>query len=253
MEKLRTILIDDEKSSTEVFALELEMYCPRIEIVAACNSAAEGLAKITELKPDLIFLDIEMPWMNGFELLQKLDKIDFEVVFVTAYDEFAIKAFRYSAADYLLKPVNKQELISAVDEVQRRIDRLEKSDQIEALFSNLNFLRHNIPKIALPTFDGVEFVKIDNILYCEADGSYAVVHLTDGQKILQSKTLKQVSQMLEDCNFLRIHQSYLINLAHLKRYIRGQGGMVVLDDGTELPVSRGQKDGLIKRLGDSGI
>jgi two-component system LytT family response regulator len=252
MEKIRTILIDDEKSSTEVFALELEMYCPRVEIVAACNSASEGLDKINELKPDLVFLDIEMPWMNGFELLQKLDQVDFEVVFVTAYDEFAIKAFRYSAADYLLKPVNKQELITAVDEVQNRIDRREKSDQIEALFSNLNFLRHNIPKIALPTFDGVEFVKIDDILYCEADGSYAMVHLADGQKILQSKTLKQVSQMLEDCNFLRIHQSYLINLAHLKRYVRGQGGMVVLDDGSELPVSRGQKEGLIKRLGESG-
>lgn len=252
MEKLRTILIDDEKTSTEVFAMELEMYCPRVEVIAACNSAKEGLEKIRELKPELVFLDIEMPWMNGFELLQSIDKVDFEVVFVTAYDEFAIKAFRYSAADYLLKPVNKQELIAAVDEVWQRLERREKSDQLEVLFSNLNFLRHNIPKIALPTSDGVEFVKIEDILYCAADGSYTTVYLTDGQKILQSKTLKQVSQMLEDCNFLRIHQSYLINPAHLKRYIRGQGGMVMLDNGTELPVSRSQKDELVRRLSENG-
>lgn len=246
--KIRTVIVDDEKAGTEVFAIELGMYCPQIEIVAACNSAREGVEKITALRPDLVFLDIEMPFMNGFEMLQKFDRVDFEVVFVTAYDEFAVKAFKYSAADYLLKPVKREELTAAVEAVSDRLANRAKSDHIEALLSNINFLQFNIPKIAFPTFEGVEFVEIDEILYCEADGSYALIHLIDNKKILQSKSLKQVEAMLEGHRFLRIHQSYLINLNHIKRYLRGQGGAVILSGGKELPVSRAKKDGLLHQI-----
>lgn len=248
MNKIRTILVDDEVSSTEVFSIELKMYCPQVEVVAACNSAEEALEQVRLLKPDLVFLDIEMPFMNGFELLQSFDEIDFEVIFVTAYDAFAIRAFKFCAADYLLKPVQKEELISAVHNVVQNIVQRSKSDHFEALLSNINFLQCNIPKIALPTADGVEFVEIDNVLYCEADGSYVYVHLINGERILLSKSLKQLAELLDEQHFLRIHQSYLINLRHIKRYLRGQGGTVVLVNDRELPVSRARKDHLMDLL-----
>lgn len=244
-ERIRTVIVDDEVAGTEVFALELDMYCPGIEVVATCNDAREAPEVIASARPELLFLDIEMPFMNGFEMLEKTDTSQFETIFVTAYDAFAVKAFKYSAAHYLLKPVNPCELKRAVSEVEARLSKRKRADHMEALLSNINFLNLNIPKIAFPTYEGVEFVEIENIRYCEADGSYAVIHLTDGKKILQSKSLKQVELMLEGHRFLRIHQSYLINLNHLKRYVRGQGGTVVMSGGKELPVSRSKKDGLM--------
>lgn len=243
--KIRTIIVDDEAAGTEVFAIELSMYCPKIEVVATCNDAREGLQKIADLQPDLVFLDVEMPFMNGFEMLEKADTSKFETVFVTAYDEFAVKAFRYSAVHYLLKPVSREDLTAAVNAAEERISKRERADHVEALLSNVDFLRLNIPKIAFPTFEGVEFVNIDDIHYCEADGSYALIHLTDGKKILQSKSLKQIELMLDGHRFLRIHQSYLINLKHLTRYLRGQGGTVIMGGGQELPVSRSKKNSLL--------
>ncbi len=249
MKMIKAIIIDDEISSTETFAIELGMYCPQVEILAKCNSPADGLAKIASLRPDLVFLDVEMPWMNGFELLQKIPKIDFEVVFVTAHDAFALNAFKVSAADYLLKPVKKEELMAAVNRVSERLAKSESANNIESLLSNINFLQLNIPKISFATSEGIEFLSIPDIVYCGADSNYTFIHNIDGSKLLVSKSLKQVERMLEGYHFFRIHQSYLINLSHIKKYHRGQGGSVRMVDGTELPVARSRKDILMNRLG----
>jgi two-component system LytT family response regulator len=248
MKTIKAIIIDDEISSTETFAIELGMYCPQVEILAKCNSAADGLSKIAKLKPDLVFLDVEMPWMNGFELLEQIEKIDFEVVFVTAHDAFALKAFKVSAADYLLKPIKKEELVSAVERVRERLAKSESANSIESLLSNVNFLQLNIAKISFATSDGIEFLSIPDIIYCESDNNYTFIYNLDGSRLLVSKTLKQIENILEDYHFLRIHQSYLINLRHIKKYHRGQGGSVVLANGKELPVARARKDIVLNRL-----
>jgi two-component system, LytTR family, response regulator len=245
MEKINTLIIDDEPACTESLAIELEMYCPQVHILAACNSAEEGLSKIVSLKPDLVFLDIEMPWMNGFELLRQLRQINFEVIFITAYDQFALKAFEFSAVDYLLKPIRKEDLLSAVQKVEQRRSKQFTTDHIEAMLSNINFLNRDFSSIAVPTGEGLEFIPVEEIVYCAADNNYTYIHKTSGGSLLLSKTLKEVEGMLSNHSFLRIHQSYLINLKHLRKYIRGQGGFVVLSNKKELPVARSKKDDLM--------
>ena len=245
MEKINALIIDDELACTESLTIELELYCPQVNIQAACNSAEDGLAKIVSLKPDLVFLDIEMPWMNGFELLRQLNQINFEVIFITAYDQFALKAFEFSAVDYLLKPIRKEDLISAVQKVEQRRTKMLSTSHIEAMLSNINFLNKDFSSIAVPTGEGLEFIPVEEIIYCEADNNYTYIHKKMGDSLLLSKTLKEVEGLLFNHSFFRIHQSYLINLKHLRKYIRGQGGFVVLSNHKELPVARSKKDDLM--------
>jgi two-component system LytT family response regulator len=249
MEKIATILIDDEIACTETLAIELELYCPQIEVLASYNSADEALAGVVSLKPELVFLDIEMPWMNGFELLQQLNQVNFDVIFITAYDQFAVKAFKFSAVDYLLKPIKKEDLITAVAKVEQRRAKRLSSAHIEAMLNNINFLNRDFPSLAVPTSEGIEFIPVDDILYCSSDNNYTYIHKSLGGSILLSKTLKDVEGMLEQRHFLRIHQSYLINPRHLRKYVRGQGGHVVMSNGKELPVARARKDDLLDSLG----
>jgi len=248
MKAINALIIDDEASCTESLSLELEMYCPQVNVLSCCHSAAEGLANITKYKPELVFLDIEMPRMNGFELLNQLQQINFEVIFVTAYDQFALKAFKFSAVDYLLKPIVYEELISAVNKVEQRIIKKLGTDHLEAVLANINFLNKNLSTIAVPSLEGLEFVSVDEINFCEAQVNYTCIHKTDGSSILLSKTLKTVEAMLEHHNFIRIHQSYLVNAVHLKKYIKGQGGYVIMKNGANLSVSRNKKDDFINRI-----
>lgn len=249
MEKIATILIDDEIACTETLHIELQLYCPQIEVLASYNSADEALAGVVALKPELVFLDIEMPWMNGFELLQQLNQVNFDVIFITAYDQFAVKAFKFSAVDYLLKPIKKEDLIAAVAKVEQRRAKRLSSAHIEAMLNNINFLNRDFPSLAVPTSEGIEFIPVDEILYCSSDNNYTYIHKAVGESILLSKTLKDVEGMLEQRHFLRIHQSYLINPRHLRKYVRGQGGHVVMSNGKELPVARARKDDLLDSLG----
>lgn len=249
MEKITTILIDDEVACTETLALELELYCPQVEVLTSYNSADEALSGIVSLKPELVFLDIEMPWMNGFELLQQLNQVSFDVIFITAYDQFAVKAFKFSAVDYLLKPIKKEELISAVAKVEQRRAKRLSSAHIEAMLNNINFLNRDFPSLAVPISEGLEFVPVDEILYCASDNNYTYIHKISGDSILLSKTLKEVEGMLENRQFLRIHQSFLINPRHLRKYVRGQGGHVIMSNGKELPVARARKEDLLDSLG----
>ena len=245
---IKAILIDDEKHCRETLSIQLEKYCPEVQLLAQCSSAAQGLLAITQHQPDVVFLDVEMPQMNGFEMLQQLSTIPFEVIFTTGYDAYAIKAIRFSALDYLLKPIDKDELKKAVAKLNQKKDH-NLTEQFDILLEKLGTKPVPLQKIALPTFEGFELVSIDTILHCEADSNYTHIVLRQGKKVLVSRTLKEIEELLEGHAFLRVHHSYLVNLNEIVRYVRGEGGYVVMSDNIAITVSRSRKDALLKVFG----
>jgi len=245
---LKTILIDDELHCVETLRYELQLNCPEVEIVDTASSGQEGIQKIQEIKPDLVFLDIEMPRMSGFEMLRQLEPLDFRVIFVTAYDQYALQAFRFAAADYLLKPVMSDQLKDAVGRVaEKSVSTVDAKIQLEALLFNLRD-GFKSPRIALPSGRGIDFVDAAQIMYCTAESNYTHVILADGKKYTLSKTLKDVEQMLENLDFFRIHQSHLINFTYLQRYMRDDGGYVVMRDGTSIPIAKRRKEEFLAKM-----
>jgi len=244
---MRAILIDDEVNALETLEIELNAYCPNVIILEKCKGGEAGIIAIKKHNPDIVFLDIEMPWMTGFEMLEQLGAFELNVVFVTAYNQFAIKAFEVNAVDYLLKPISKEKLIAAVEKVDQKSPVTDAV--IKSIIDSINTsITKQLPHIALPTPEGLEFVKIEDIIYANADSNYSNIHLKSGKSILLAKTLKQVEALVSGRNFLRIHQSYLVNLTHIKKYIKGQGGTLVLVNGVELPVSRSSKEKLMSLI-----
>ena len=245
---IKTILVDDERGSIQSLKFELQAYCPDVEVIGSTQDPEEAISLIKAENPDLVFLDIEMPGMNGFELLQKFGSIDFNVIFVTAYDQFAIQAFEFNAIDYILKPVRKEKLVNAVQKVTERQNSNFPQDQLTALVNNIQLQsKSGIEKIALPTSDGYEFVHVNNLVFLQAESNYTWVHL-ESKKYLIAKTLKEMSAMIPFPQFFRAHKSYLVNLNHVSKYVRGSGGYLVLDNGGQIPVSRSQKDNLLSVL-----
>ena len=245
---LKAIIIDDEPDCVKLLALQLKMYCKQVEVVSECTQSEDGLESIGQLQPDLVFLDIEMPRMNGFQMLESLDVIDFALVFVTAYDKFAVKAFRFSAIDYLLKPIDANDLIAAV----KKAERNQKTDvrQLGLLKQHLQSAEKAFPdKIALPYQNGVIFTEIKSVLYCEADSNYTRFFLSDGQQYLVSKTLRDIQTVLEERNFLRVHRQYLVNLDQIKRFVKGEGNYLIMADDKNIPVARNQKERLVEKFG----
>jgi two-component system LytT family response regulator len=243
---LKAILIDDEPYCVKLLALQLKENCPGVEVIAQCTDSSEGLKAIRSLQPDIVFLDIEMPCLNGFGLLEQLDDISFSLIFVTAYNEFALKAFRFSALDYLLKPVDNGELKSAVAKAEKR-QRMD-SRQLELL--KWQYQSGQLPqKLAVPHQGGVNFVELKEIIYCEADSNYTKLVLIGGKGFLLTKTLREVQEFLEERNFLRVHRQYIINLDHIKSYVRGEGNYLVMTSNASIPVGRNQKDRLLQRFG----
>jgi two-component system, LytTR family, response regulator len=245
---IKAILVDDERHCRETLSIQLEKYCTEVQLLAQCNSAVQGLEAIAQYQPDVVFLDVEMPKMNGFEMLQQFSHIPFEVIFTTGYDAYAIKAIRFSAIDYLLKPIDKDELKKAVGKVRQKTSH-NLNQQLDILLERLGTKQVPLQKIALPTLDGFELVPIENILHCEADSNYTHVVLKHGKKVLVSRTLKEIEELLDGHAFLRIHHSYLVNLNEIVRYIRGEGGYVIMSDNTSVTVSRSRKDALLKIFG----
>lgn len=244
---LKAIIIDDEPDNVRLLALQLKMYCPSVEVVAACTKSVDGLSKIRELRPDIVFLDIEMPVMNGFELLEAAGDIAFKVIFVTAYDQFAVKAFKYSALDYLLKPIDAGELKAAVSKAGAGAGA--SSQQLDMLKLQLTAGHKYLPdKIALPYQNGVVFTEIAAIIYCEAKDNYTLFQLKDGKQHIVAKTLKTVQEVLEERNFLRVHRQYLVNLDYISKYVRTDS-CLVMSDAKNIPVSRSQKEKLEDRFG----
>lgn len=245
---LSAVIIDDEPNAVNLLSLRLSQHCPQIEVVATCTGSLQGIEAIKEHRPEILFLDIEMPQMNGFQVLEAVGEMAFSLVFVTAYDRFALKAFKYSALDYLLKPIDTQELIATVHKIEKQ--RQTQPQQIQYLQQQLNGAAKALPdRIALPYQNGVAFVAVKDILYCESDDKYTRFYLTDGQEYLVTKTLREIQELLEERDFLRVHRQYLINLNRIKKFVKGEGSYIVMDNNQSIPVSRGQKDRLMERFG----
>jgi two-component system LytT family response regulator len=242
---IRAIIVDDEPYCCEALAILLERYCPQVEPAGSYHSGAEALTAIRELRPQLLFLDIEMPRMNGFELLERIKDIPLQLIFTTSYDQYAIKAIRFSAMDYLLKPIDREELQRSVQKVEQR---LLFPLQIDMLLKKLQNPTQQFNKIAIPTMEGLHMVPVDHILYCTSDSNYTILSLKDQQKIVASRTLKEIEELLEDHSFLRVHHSSLINLNEVVKYVKGEGGYLVMSDGASVNVSRSRKEGLLKKL-----
>jgi len=244
---IKAIIIDDEPYACQVLATLLERHCPQVEVIAVCTHAKEGITLIKELQPQLVFLDIEMPHLNGFDVLEQLAPVAFDFIFTTSYDQYAIKAIRFSALDYLLKPVDMQELKEAVQKVTNR-QAPSLPQQLDILLAKLHQPKSVVNRIALPTMEGLEMIPVDSILYCTSSSNYTILSLKGQQKLTISKTLKEIEEMLEDYPFVRIHHSNLVNLDEVKKYIRGEGGSVLMSDGAVVDVSRSRKEMLLKKL-----
>lgn len=245
--QIRTILVDDEDHCIDILKYELKSF-EEIEIIGTCNDGHEAIAKIRKDKPDLVFLDIDMPYLNGFDVIREIDPIDFNVVFVTAFDQYALKAFRYSALDYLLKPVEKSELAEAIEKVKRSTNHITQQNQVNLLLNAIQSPKQEYAKILLPAQDGLEFVALDDIVRCQADSNYTHVYLQSGRRLIISKPLKQVEKLLDDDRFFRTHQSHLVHLDKIKRYARGEGGYLVMNDESIVHVARGMREKLLKRF-----
>jgi two-component system, LytTR family, response regulator len=243
---INAIIIDDEVHCLETLSLLLKEYCPVVHIKEECRSAKKGLEAIERIKPDLVFLDIEMPVMNGFELLEQFTEIPFAIIFTTSYDQYAIKAIRFSALDYLLKPVDPKELISAVTKVQEQ-RHLPMAEQFQMLMKQLQGKGNQFNKIAVPTSEGFELVLVDQVIYLEANDNYTHLFLKNKTKIIACRTLKEMEEQLQDFPlFIRVHHSSMVNLNEVKKYVRGEGGYLVMTDDTAVNVSRSRKDSLMK-------
>lgn len=248
MTSIRAIIIDDEIDGGEALKIIIGKYCPEISILGVIETPEAGISAIRTLKPDLVFLDVQMPHMSGFDLLQELSPINFEVIFVTAHDQYAIKAIRFSALDYLLKPVDVDDLIHAVKKVQVRISQQNSVHKYQSVLNNIQYKTKNVERLAVPTFDGIEFFAANDIIFCQADGNYTLLYLVGKEKKLISKNLKDFENLLGSSGFCRVHHSYLINLNHVKKYVRGEGGYVMLTDDLHVDISRRKKDEFLNML-----
>lgn len=245
---IRTLLIDDEPNNTTSLNFLLEKYCPDIEVVGTAADVQEGEALIRQTIPDLVFLDIEMPYGNGFDLLNKVSPVEFAVVFITAFDSYAIQAIKYAALDYLLKPVHIAELKSAVEKVTRYFEERKQSVQISTLLHNLGTPTAGAKKIGLPTQDGLVFEKLENITHLVASSNYTIISTADKSKYTIAKTLREFEDMLPASIFCRIHHSYLVNINFVKKYLKGRGGFVEMEDGNTFEVSARKKDEFLSKF-----
>ncbi len=243
---IRGIIVEDEIRSRDTLRGLLSRYCKNVEIIAEADSYRSGLAAIREQHPDVVFLDIQMPDGSGFKLLEELDEIKFEIIFTTAFDQFAIKAIKYSALDYLLKPIDPEELVSALKKVENKISKIGVNENIQVLLDNIKSHDANPHKIVLSTFEKIHIIETDNILRCESDNYYTNFFLTDGKQILISKTLKENEAMLGEHNFIRPHKSHLVNVKYIKGFLKNDGGYIEMTDGTHIPVSRRKREKIIE-------
>ena len=247
MQVLKAILVDDEFSSLQNLQQKLAKFCPDIEVVAAAQKPEDAILFIRQHKPDVIFLDIEMPRMNGFRMLDELGQYDFEIVFTTAYNHYAIDAIRISAFDYLTKPI-------AIKDLQRTVERLSQRtkthtrEKMEAFRTSLASPKSQEEKVAIPTSDGLEFIPIKEIVHIESSSNYSKIFLIDGKKILVTKLLGDFEEMLQSYNFFRVHNSHLINIAHIKKYTRGEGGQVIMQNDHVIDISRRKKEEFLKLI-----
>jgi two-component system, LytTR family, response regulator len=244
---IKAIIVDDEKGSRDALLGMLNRYCKNVEVIDQADGYASGLEVISKHKPDVVFLDIQMSDGSGFKLIEDLGKIEFEVIFTTAYDQYAIKAIKYSALDYLLKPIVPDDLISAVEKAEQKKNSGQINQNIRILLENLS--QQNEPrKIILSTAEKMHIVDIDDIIRCESDDYYTKFFFKDGKTLLISKTLKENEELLGDKYFIRPHKSHLVNIKYIKGFLKNDGGYIVMSDGTKVPVSRRKREYIVNTL-----
>jgi two-component system, LytTR family, response regulator len=251
MEPIKTILIDDERSSLENLEQKIKAFCPQLIVVATSEQPAEAIFLIRHHRPDVIFLDIEMPHMNGFRMLDELGDYHGEVIFTTAYSHYAIEAIRLSAFDYLLKPVIIQDLQATVSRLARQLARLTQ-ERLDLLRQSLSRSQSQDDRIAVSTGDGLEFILVRDVVRIESSSNYSRIFLMQGKTILVTRQLKEFEEMLRPYRFCRVHNVHLINLNHVRKYIRGEGGRVLMGNGDEIEISRRRKDDFLKLMSPLG-
>lgn len=248
---IRAIIVEDEKTSRDTLRGLLHRYCGEVEIVGEADGVWKGVQLIRDKKPDVVFLDIQMPDGSGFRLLEELKDVPFDIIFTTAYDEFAIKAIRYSALDYLLKPINPEELVIAVQKLKKQGFHRKAGHRLDHL---LEMMRQpeSENKIVLSTAEKLYIVYIDEIIRCESDNYYTLFRFRDGKSLLISKTLKENEELLKEYHFIRPHKSHLVNLRYIRSYSRDEGGVLIMEDGSRVPVSRRKRESVIEALSHIG-
>jgi two-component system LytT family response regulator len=247
---IKAVIIDDEKDSIDTLKWKLENYCPDVSVISSFERPADGVSYLKKNPIDLLFLDIEMPMLTGFDVLEELGRdISFDIIFITAYDNFGIQAVKFSALDYLLKPVQNKELKEAIDKHLKKTQQKIPSEQIDLLLNNVQAERKGKRgRIALASKESIEFVDPNDIVVCEANSNYTNIYLVEGRKRVISKTLKEFEEMLIQFDFFRPHNSHLINLGRVKEFIRGDGGYLVMENKMKIPVSKNRKEELMQLL-----
>ncbi len=245
---IRSIIIDDEPNNVENLQIIISSHCPEVGVAATAFNAADGIEAIKAHQPDLVFLDIQMPGASGFDVLKAFTNIDFEVIFITAYDQYGIQAIKFSALDYLLKPINIEEFKLAITKAKEKIIVKKKDHNIENLLEYIKAGQSESPKIALPTFNEVMYIKVSTIIRCKADNNYTTFYLENGESILVCKTLKEFADILKPHQFIRTHQSHLVNLQYVKSYLKEDGGTLLLIDQIKIPISRQNRDAIKEAL-----
>jgi two-component system, LytTR family, response regulator len=248
---IRAIIIDDVQRSRASLADDLKRYCPDVELVAEAESVKTGVEAIKKHKPDVIFLDIELEDGTGFNILEQVGKTDFKVIFTTGSDEYGIKAVKFSALDYLLKPIDSEELVAAVDKLKAasKIEKPDIQDNISVLIENLKSINNSSKRIALNSADRVHVVNVSDIVRCESQRNYTLFYIKGNKQILVTRTLKDFEDMLDDSGFVRVHHSHLINISYLKEFVKSDGGYALMSDGSEVPVAVRKKEHLLQLLG----
>ena len=245
---LNVVIIEDEVRGREALKTLLTEFCEDVNVLGMAGSVKEAVILIKEKRPDLVFLDIELQTGTGFDVLEQLDKRDFEIVFTTAFDHYAIRAIKFSSLDYLLKPIDLDELQDALKKARARKDQLKREAQLDLLLRHMKGSNHPKRKICLSTSDGLEFILVQDIIYCEANGSYTNFYIQPSVKLMVSKNLKEYEQLLGDYRFMRVHNSYLVNLDEVKKFVKSDGGYIIMNNGAHISISQGKREDFLKQM-----
>ncbi len=248
---IKVVIVDDEENSRDSLKGKLDLFCPEVEIAAEASNVKDGIEAITAHEPDAVFLDIQLAGESGFDILEKIrdnDDLHPEIIFITAHNEFAIKAIKFSALDYLLKPIDPEELVKSVRKVEEEKGLPKKASSLNVLVENIRQASDSPKKIVVPTSDGMHVIKLSDIIRLESSSNYTTFILNNEKSLLASKTLKEFDNMLSHYNFHRVHKSHLVNMNYLKRYVQTDGGYLILEDGSKIPVANRKKEQLLHTL-----
>lgn len=249
MKTMTAVIIDDESNARNALRQKLISSCPDIDILRECENGEEGIAAIVAEQPDIVFLDVEMPRMNGFVMLQHLKQQNFELIFTTAYDHYAIQAIRFSALDYLVKPIEIKTLQDAIERAREHRQKGLPNQRIETLLYNLVNDKNQNNRLVIPSHEGLQFIQVNEIIYLEAESNYTSIYLQDDSRVFVSKTLKDFEELLPPLTFIRIHHSFIINKNHVRKYLKNDGGQVLMSNEKVLDVSRRRRDEFMKAIG----